>query len=220
MKADTWLGLAGNVTWGLLGALFGASIAGVHGVGAWLETWQTLIAGFLAVVAGGLTVAGTMWADQRQDSRHNDIQRLTLRADRATAARAAYIAGDFFDLRLLAEVDELPADAGRERIMASNTKLVDRARDWTKDIEGKLKSALITEARPLFDPLTAVHYEQMEGMLKDIKEPLRLLGNAIPFAGEEQQLQLRSDVVSLMEDLRIHLEMFADDLAELGKAYS
>ncbi|TPI63478.1 hypothetical protein FJ420_12420 [Mesorhizobium sp. B3-1-3] len=94
---------------------------------------------------------------------------MTLRADRATAARASYIAGDFFDLTYLAEVDELPADAERERVMASNTKLVDWARDWTRDIEAKLKSALITDARPLFDPLTAVHYEQMEVMLKDIK---------------------------------------------------
>lgn len=219
MKADTWLGIAGNVTSVLVGAMLGVSIAGAQSVGAWLETWQTLVAGFLAVVAGGLTVAGTMWADQRQDRRHDEIQRLTVRADKASAARAAYLAGDFFDMTYLAEVDELPADAGREWVMASNANLVNRARDWTKDIEGKLKSVLITEARPLFDPLTAVHYEQIEGMLKEIEDPLRMLQNAIPFQEVEQQLQLRSHLVPLMEDIREHLKMFADDLAGLGETY-
>ncbi|MBZ9683224.1 hypothetical protein LB531_21440 [Mesorhizobium sp. CO1-1-2] len=181
--------------------------------------WETLATGVLAIAAAAWSVSAARNLDNEQERRHEVNRRLTLRKDKATAARAAYIAGDFFDLTLLGDVDELPADAGRERIMASNTKLVDRARDWTKDIEGKLKSALVTEARPLFDPLTAVHYEQMEGMLKEIEDPLRLLGNAIPFGEEEQQLQLRSDVVSLMEDLRTHLEMFADDLAQLGEAY-
>jgi hypothetical protein len=181
--------------------------------------WETLATGVLAIAAAAWSVRAAMRLDGEQERRHNAAQRLITRADRASAARAAFLADDFFDLTYLAEVDDLPADAGREDVMASNTRLVDRAKDWTMDIKDKLKSVLIIEARPLFDPLTAVHYEQMEGMLQEIEDPLRMLGNAIPFEGVERQLQLRSHVVSLMEDLRTHLEMFADDLAELGETY-
>ena len=32
----------------------------------WLYTWQTLVSGLLALVAGGLTVGGVVWQVQRQ----------------------------------------------------------------------------------------------------------------------------------------------------------
>ncbi|MGX5803478.1 hypothetical protein ACWGS9_19835 [Bradyrhizobium sp. Arg314] len=208
-------------------AIFLAAGTGGFCLGEWLAPamlnqriqWETLATGVLAIAAAAWSVRAAMRLDREQERRHNDTQRLTLRADRASAARAAYLAGDFFDLTYLVEVDELPADAGPEWAMASTRKLMNQALDWTKDIEGKLKSVIITEARPLFDPLTAVHYETLERLLIEIDDLLNTLRGASLAGHVERMLQLRSAVVTLMDDIRNFLQMFADDLAELGEAY-
>ncbi|TPL67456.1 hypothetical protein [Mesorhizobium sp. B2-3-15] len=181
--------------------------------------WETLATGVLAIAAAAWSVRAAMKLDREQGRRHNDTQRLTLRADRASAARAAYLAGDFFDMTYLAEVDELLADAGPETVMASNARLVQRARDWKVDIRGKLNSVLITEARPLFDPMTAVHYDTLEQLSDEIEHPLDALDAVGAFEDVELMLDRRSAVVTVMEDIRAHLKMFADDLAELGQTF-
>ncbi|TPJ12172.1 hypothetical protein FJW04_23250 [Mesorhizobium sp. B2-7-3] len=103
--------------------------------------------------------------------------------------------------------------------MASNARLVQRARDWKVDIRGKLNSVLITEARPLFDPMTAVHYDTLEQLSDEIEHPLDALDAVGAFEDVELMLDRRSAVVTVMEDIRAHLKMFADDLAELGQTF-
>jgi hypothetical protein len=204
-------------------AIFLAAGTGGFCLGEWLAPamvnqriqWETLATGVLAIAAAAWSVRAAMKADREQDRRHNENLEFMLRGDRAIAARAARLADDFYDLMYLAEVDELPADAGRETVLASNAKLVDRARGWTKEIEEKLKSVRITEARSLFNPDTAARYGILEEVLKEIEYPLHTLEVASAFEDVEELLRLRSHVTTLMEDLRNFLGMFADDLEEL-----
>jgi hypothetical protein len=84
-------------------AIFLAAGTGGFCLGAWLAPamvnqriqWETLATDVLAIAAAAWSVRAAMRLDREQERRHNDTQRLTLRADRASAARAAYLAGEY-----------------------------------------------------------------------------------------------------------------------------
>jgi hypothetical protein len=96
----------------LIGVALGAAIASTDGLAAFLGTWQTLIAGILAVAAAAITIVQMQktdeeqhrrhidmmtlnrQTDQNQQQRHDDIVRLGVRGDRLRAERLRDIWSD------------------------------------------------------------------------------------------------------------------------------
>lgn len=73
-----------------IGALIGLMVADVGSSERHIGDWQTLIAGILAVIAAAWTVGEMRRNDRMQQSRHEELMQLNLRADRLRARRAAF----------------------------------------------------------------------------------------------------------------------------------
>lgn len=85
------------------GIFVGLSLDGATEFGGWLSQWQTLVAGALAVGAAAVTVLQMERTDIRQQTRHIELVRLGLRADRLTMLRLRDVWLD----RLVAQADAI-----------------------------------------------------------------------------------------------------------------
>jgi hypothetical protein len=72
-----------------IGFFLGMAAAVASGFVEFLGSWQTLLAGVLAVCAALFTVNEMRRNEERQHARHEDLMRLTQRADRLRIDRAA-----------------------------------------------------------------------------------------------------------------------------------
>ncbi|SIT56548.1 hypothetical protein BQ8794_290158 [Mesorhizobium prunaredense] len=86
--ADKWLAAASNVVAALFGLFVGLALADFPGVETWLEKWQTLIAGILAVVAAAVTIRQMQVSDGGQQTRHEHLIRMSMRSETLTVLRA------------------------------------------------------------------------------------------------------------------------------------
>jgi len=89
MKADAILGILQAAVLVACGTLIGIIISDLAASEDWLYRWSTLIAGLLAVGAAGVTVLEMRRADQRQHDRHEELIKLSLRAERHRALRTS-----------------------------------------------------------------------------------------------------------------------------------
>jgi hypothetical protein len=88
MTADRWLGAASNIVAALFGMFVGLALADFPGVETWLEQWQTLIAGILAVLAAAVTIRQMQVSDAGQQRRHEHLIRMSMRSEALTVLRA------------------------------------------------------------------------------------------------------------------------------------
>ncbi|MER8654397.1 hypothetical protein [Mesorhizobium sp. M0847] len=88
MSADKWLVAASNVVAALFGVFVGLALVDFPGVETWLEHWQTLIAGILAVVAAAVTIRQMQVSDAGQQRRHEHLIRMSMRTETLVVLRA------------------------------------------------------------------------------------------------------------------------------------
>ncbi|MER8964468.1 TrbC/VirB2 family protein [Mesorhizobium sp. M0808] len=219
MNADRWLVGGSNVVACLFGIFVGLALTDFSGIETFLEKWQTLITGILAIVAAVLTILAMIWTDSRQQTRHADLRKLELRAERLRAQRAASYSSVIFDLSYL-----LPEMADNTATELNDVRAINRALHtdvsaWVGEVERSINHRLIAEAKDLFDPQMATTFENIAVCNVELRKALQYLDVSGSFGNEENAKMRHSGTVDAFRDLRTLLDTFSGQLEGLGATY-
>lgn len=222
MRLQNSLGAASNLTAGLIGLVVGVAISsGSPGTIAWLHTWETLITGVLAVGAAALTVVAMWLVDQRQERRffdaeerqkqqHRDLMLLSVRGDRLKLQRAA------------AQTVELLHLSGRAAKWSGNVQdassFYGRSRAWLANVKDSVKHRGITDAEPLYDPITFTRSRVIEHSLDIIENDLETLREAMRVNGEDIATPAAS-VAEMMAKAATEMAGFCEAIKRLNSEY-
>ncbi|WP_274426784.1 hypothetical protein [Chelativorans sp. YIM 93263] len=88
MDIDRALSAASNAVCIILGVALGLALSTFSDVSGWLEKWQTLIAGALALLAGTLSVLAMRRSDELQERRHSQLIGFSQRSEFRKLERA------------------------------------------------------------------------------------------------------------------------------------
>ncbi|MER9590934.1 hypothetical protein NKI94_19275 [Mesorhizobium australicum] len=215
-RSDVWFIAVVAAT---LGFVAGLAWTDFRSDGNPLEAYQTLIVGLAAVAAAYATINAMNRTDDKAQKRHEDLVRLTLRADKIAADRAAYTAPLF---RGLAEtIAALNREFSRDRIMGStHVDGAHRAAAVAATLGLLVNSHAISNSNRLFGARMSADYEAllhcMETGNEKGEDVLKRLNNdfnsSVPYV-----LDL---VGQLNTDVRPRSLAFASHLDDLGKAYA
>ncbi|KQY21024.1 hypothetical protein [Rhizobium sp. Root483D2] len=144
-----------------------AMLGGTEGqIWAFVEKYQTLIAGVLAVAAAWGTVRQMQRSDLKSDLRHQDLIYLALRADRLRVMRLMTPHGSLVDDYLISCRELLD----RLRMISSDDLRTDyRAREFLDDVQALLVRKEFAEAKDLFSPEVTFYHEQSLNQISETK---------------------------------------------------
>lgn len=156
MATSDWLMALSNAVCVIAGVLLGLALADVSRFDEWLSQWQTLIAGLLAIAAALITVSQMQLTDERQNSRHSELVKVGLRAERIKVARASdYAASEFRrDAARLADLIHILLPATLTPRWEPSPDLVGEIRALgavTTRLNYLAKNPAIIDAEPLFN---------------------------------------------------------------------
>ncbi len=200
------------------------------------DTWrntiydfQTLFTGLAAVAAAAMTILVMERTDARQEARHRELVRLSLRADLLRISRAVYPQLDELP-HFLEEIDTLcRAFAGdTSKIRKSIYDDPPRYVRTIKDLSTFMNRPVLREARPLFDRDTAYAYariidasEKLEKLWEGYEQQIRDQLNAQRTEAEILDWLLQDALItrSFLETLVEHLDGFYSGLRGLADGY-
>lgn len=145
----------------VIGFCIGGMFSDISATERYLSDWQTLIAGFLAVVAAAWTVGEMRRNDTMQQQRHEELILLNLRADRLRAERAAVPYADRLENAsdvISQQVQQLMA---HRDVRASRYAAHDIA-EAVHFIIDCLRADAIIDAKPLFGSAMAFDFASLE----------------------------------------------------------
>jgi hypothetical protein len=188
-----------------------------------------LIAGFLAVLAAWLTIRQMQLTDDRQQRRHEELVKLTLRADRLRVRRAAYRRTD--DMRQLADEFEglrqkLQAglsDQAEEPLIQEAWRARQNSMRKCSDAIDLIRDDLVSAATDLFDAHLATGLKELFQVVEtcsirltfsqDCFDEKRRSNNPIEVRGQIENL------LALMERVSTKMRVVAELLDGLVEEY-
>lgn len=215
----------------MIGLFLGLAIDASESFSNIVFRWQTMIAGILAIVAAFITVlqmsatdrrqqARHEHADQRQQDRHIELVRLSLRSDRLRALRAADRAEWLEDMNdtlgNAKAVDGEELSAVRVHIRALELEIS----NWLKVIEKELNHRSIKGAEDLFDPQMAFDLDRTSMFLDEMRAAQMELHNSLYVGSLEQALGVISSCDYAAKELYDAVHDFSEDLRKLGATYA
>jgi len=226
----------------LIGIALGAAIASADGTAAFLSTWQTLIAGIMAVAAAAITImqmqktdgeqhrrhaeviALNQQTDQNQQLRHDDIVRLGLRADRLRAERLR----DIWSKALTDFADNVrPATSEGRKFFQKQTgekpfKIPVELHLIFKEMWDGFFELNQNQTNDLFGGAMTVTYNRFlakyEQMKKDGSDMFFFAGNTVTSPSERTREGLRQ-AMDAFDSLADDARQLAKDMDELAAKY-
>lgn len=185
----------------------------------WVSNYQTLITGILAVAAAYVTVNAMSRAEDRQQSRHDELLKLSLRADRLRVQRAEYPFADVIDdfsIRI-SDLIKVMDDASDSSSIADAFASANEHAIGCKNI---FTEGAVEEARVLFGPNMSDSYIFLT---RSVKRALHRCDRISQFIaanpGTQIPLNLFKEIRSELDDIRMEMPRFAAHLRNLAKEY-
>jgi hypothetical protein len=127
----------------------------------WLQSWDALLAGLLALVAAFVTIFQMQRTDAAQQGRHEQLVRQQTRADRLRAERAATPFAGLIRLAMRDAERLSAAFAAELKPLQRNSALIQELAAVTRRVVDGFQNELIEDAKDLFDPSMAIRYQAM-----------------------------------------------------------
>jgi hypothetical protein len=212
---------------GAVGAIVAIAIFPVFQ--AWVNEFQTLITGLLAVFAAHYTVRQMRRSDKKSDDRHNQLMELSLRPTRLKVSRSVFptLLG-FYDA--IADAKKYIARCNVE-ITSNYESFVELIRDiegFCATISGALADPQLMQAYELFDGKMSDSFNRAVHSNKSLQDQRHLTQAAI--TNERHQWKDAdevfhrtkhhiNDIFIELELLRLSLVEFSESLREFGLDY-
>ncbi|RWH88003.1 MAG: hypothetical protein EOR77_25775 [Mesorhizobium sp.] len=207
----------------VIGFIVGMAWSDLNHQAGWLYQYQTLVTGVLAVSAAFITVNAMNKTEERQQKRHDELIRVSQRADRLTAQRAGHMKDYFRKVAVeLAEVQGTfdAFDASNPNPPRATDAQIDKISYMIELLRLGLEMDVIKSSKHLFGAKMSVSYERLLYVLNWSTERFRLIEanrRNLTRSSTEDIAQNIWKIASQIDYLLI--EKFADELERLESIY-
>ncbi|RUV03491.1 hypothetical protein EOB36_05895 [Mesorhizobium sp. M6A.T.Cr.TU.017.01.1.1] len=213
------------ITAAVIGFIAGMAWSDLDHQAKWLYDYQTLVTGTLAVAAAFITVNAMNKTEERQQKRHEELMKLSLRPDKMAVDRAAYLQAIFQQLG--DETDEFSGRVAHKYAAIGAGTPVDEDLDAAIAILGKFLEALempaITDAAKFFSPRMNGIFAFLNAKkryLRDCYEKLKQVRGVENKEANRSKITLMRRTGTEFGEMSRHLTEFANQLVSLSEEYA
>jgi len=215
-RSDVWF-IA--VVTAAIGFIAGMAWSGSGHQVDWVWDYQTLITGILAVAAAYVTVNAMSRAEDRQQSRHDELLKLSLRADRLKVQRAEFPFANIIDdfaIKISNVITEI--DSASDFFSAHDA--FKNAKEHAKGCKNIFLESTVEEAKNLFGPNMSDSYIFLTRSTKRALHRCQSMSDLMDATpGVPVSPILLEQIRVELDDIRKEMPKFAIHLRNLTKEY-